>query len=81
MFLHMENTKNMSKLSFEFLLFVKLDLKPTPEANRNYFVTKMNIWKLFYFCILLFTSALRLLALRGWRTQSVRRRLPSVAWG
>ena len=27
------------------------------------------------------TSALRLLALRGWRTLCVRRRLPSVAWG
>ena len=31
-------------------------------------------------CVFMATSALRLLALRGWRTLCVRRRLPSVAW-
>ena len=30
---------------------------------------------------LMYTIALRLLALRGWRTLCVRRRLPSVVWG
>ena len=30
--------------------------------------------------IYVYTSALRLLALRGWRTLCVRRRLPSVTW-
>ena len=33
------------------------------------------------FEILVVTSALRLLALRGWRTLCVRKRIPSVAWG
>ena len=40
----MENTKNMMKLNFEFILFVKTGTEPTPEANRNYDVTKMFIF-------------------------------------
>ena len=55
MLLHMEKTKNLSKLSFEFLFFVKTGLKPTPEANRNYDVTKMYIFETVLFLgILLF---------------------------
>ena len=49
----------------------------------NKFVTEVYILtiKTRLMCIYVYTSALRLIALRGWRTLCVRRRLPSVAWG
>ena len=55
MFLHMENTKNLSKLSFEFLFFVKTGTETNSEANRNYDEIKMYILETVLFLgILLF---------------------------
>ena len=53
------------------------------DSFLNQFVTDIYILtintRLMY--IYIYTSALRLLVLCGWRTLCVRRRLPSVAWG
>ena len=55
----------------------------TPGSFFNQFVTDIYIYKYIHInrVLIVRTSALRLLALRGWRTLCVRRRLPSVAWG
>ena len=54
------------------------DIKLTNEYI--YVLSSINPF-LYSFNYNLTTSALRLLALRGWWTLCVRRRLPSVAWG
>ena len=49
MFLHRENTKNMSKLSFDFILFVKTGTETNSGSKPELDVTKMYILKQFYF--------------------------------
>ena len=54
--------------------------KRLPHAKNQVFVPG-SFFNQFVTDIYIYTSALRLLALRGWRTLCVRRRLPSVPWG
>ena len=53
--------------------------KRLPHA-KNQLSVAGSFFNQFVTYIYIYTSALRLLALRGWQTLCVRQRLPSVAW-